>query len=54
MNLLEKINFINQLNTVFPSQVKNCTNLDFPYTLQEARMENKFLVADFYSPDEDV
>jgi hypothetical protein len=50
----EQINFINQLYEVFPSNVKNCTNLEFPYTLQEARFENKYLIADFYASDEEV
>ncbi len=50
----EQINFINQLYDIFPSQVKNSTNLDFPYTLQEARMDNKFLISDFFNNEEEV
>jgi hypothetical protein len=50
----EQIHFIDQLYDIFPSQVKNSTNLDFPYTLQEARMTNKFLIADFYNDEEEV
>jgi hypothetical protein len=50
----DQTNFVNQLYEIFPSKVKNATNLDLPYILQEARMENKYLIADFYTSDEEV
>lgn len=50
----EQKQFINQLYEIFPSQVKINTNLDFPYLLQDARMDGKYVIADFYSSDEEV
>jgi hypothetical protein len=50
----EQIDFTNQLYEIFPTNVKNSTTLDFPYALSEARMENKYVIADFYASDEEV
>ncbi len=50
----EQNDFINQIYEVIPSKVKNSTNLDFPYSVQDARVHNKYLIADFYPSEEDV
>jgi hypothetical protein len=46
--------YIQQIHEVFPSKVENVTSLNFPFLLQEAKIEKQLVVVDMYLNDEPV
>jgi hypothetical protein len=47
-----KVPLEDQIRNVFPSRVQNFTTLEFPYRLNEAKNDQKYLMLNFYIGDE--